>query len=101
VFARVTSFAVKPGALTPLIAVAREQIIPRSREQAGFMRAVFLTRSRINKAVYTSYWRTEYDALKAEEGGLLEAEMSLFEPHAAGPAIVEGYEVSVFTDAAE
>jgi hypothetical protein len=99
VYARVTSFSVKPGALTQLIAVAREQVVPRSLEQPGFVRAVFLTRSRINKAMFTSYWRTEHDAMKAEEAGLLEAEMSLFEPYAAGPAIVEGYEVSVLTDA--
>jgi hypothetical protein len=92
-------FPVKPGVLTPLIAVTREQIVPRSHEQPGFVRAVLLTRSRINKAVYTSYWRTENDAMKAEHAGLLDEEMALFEPFAAGPAIVEGYEVSVQADA--
>jgi hypothetical protein len=100
VFARVTMFAVKPGVLTPLIAAAREQVVPLSRGESGFLRAQLLTRSRINKVIYTSFWRTEFDAVQAEKRGLLDEEMKLFEPFAAGPAVVEGYEVSMGADGA-
>jgi hypothetical protein len=98
-FARVTMFSVKPACWPALIAVGRDQVIPASQAHEGFVRAELLTRSRINKLVYTSFWRTEYDALEAEKQGQLDAEMALFEPFAAGPAIVEGYEVSALFDA--
>lgn len=97
-FARVTMFAVKPAAWPHLIAAAREQAVPASEAHAGFLRAELLTRSRINKAIYTSFWRTEFDAMEAEKEGLLDEEMAHFEPFAAGPAIVEGYEVSVLAE---
>ena len=61
-------------------------------------RAELLTRSRINKIVYTSFWRTEFDAMNAERQGLLEEEMARLEPFAAGPGIVEGFEVSMLAD---
>jgi hypothetical protein len=98
-FARITTFGVREGVLTPLIATVREQVVPRSRRHDGFLRAELLTRSRINKIVYTSFWRTEFDAMQAEKEGLLDEEMALLEPFAAGPAIVEGYEVSMLADA--
>lgn len=98
-FARVTIFAVKPAAWPGLIAVARERAIPASRAHEGFLRAELLTRSRLNKAIYTSFWRSEFDSMEAEKQGLLDAEMALFEPFAAGPATVEGYEVSALYDA--
>jgi hypothetical protein len=98
VYARVTMFAVKPAVLPRLIAVARDRVVPRSQREPGFLRAELLTRSRINKVVYTSFWKTEFEAQQAERAGLLDEEMALFEPFAAGPAIVEGYEVSLLAD---
>jgi hypothetical protein len=98
VFARVTLFAVKPAAWSSLIAAAREKVMPASQACEGFLRAELLTRSRINQAMYTSFWRTEFDAMEAEKAGLLDEEMGHFEPFAAGPAIVEGYEVSASVD---
>lgn len=97
-FARVTIFAVKPAAWPGLIAAGRDRAMPASRAHQGFLRAELLTRSRINQAVYTSFWRTEFDAIEAEKQGLLDEEMALFEPFAAGPGIVEGYEVSALVD---
>ncbi|MGH3004741.1 MAG: hypothetical protein ACRDOS_02345 [Gaiellaceae bacterium] len=97
-FARVTTFAVKPAAWPHLIAVARDEVVPASQARPGFLRAELLTRSRISKAIYTSFWHTEFDAIEAERGGHLDDEMARFEPYAAGPAIVEGYEVSVLAE---
>jgi hypothetical protein len=97
-FARVTTFAVREGVLTPLIATVREEIVPASQRHEGFLRAELLTRSRINKIVYTSFWRTEFDAMNAEKQGLLDEEMARLEPFAAGPGIVEGFEVSMLAD---
>jgi hypothetical protein len=98
VYARVTIFAVKPAVLPRLIALTRQRIVPRAQREPGFLRAELLTRSRINKVVYTSFWKTEFEAEQAKLAGLLDEEMALFEPFAAGPAIVEGYEVSVLAD---
>jgi hypothetical protein len=98
VFARVTVFAVKPAVWPGLIAAARDRAMAASQSHEGFLRAELLTRSRLNKAIYTSFWRTEYDAMQAEEQGLLDDEMALFEPYAAGPGVVEGYEVSALVD---
>ena len=84
-----------------LVAAGRDGVIAASREHHGFLRGELLTRSRINKVVYTSFWATEFDAMEAEKQGLLDAEMALFEPFAAGPAIVEGYEVSALYDATD
>ena len=97
-FARVTIFAVKPAAWPGLIAVARDRAMPASQGHQGFLRAELLTRSRLNQAIYTSFWHTEFDAMEAEKQGLLDEEMALFEPYASGPGIVEGYEVSALVD---
>jgi len=98
-FVRLTVFPVRPATFTSMIATVRDDIVPFSATHAGFLGAQLLTRTRIDKAVLQTTWRTEYDALQADENGLLEREMRLLEPFASGPAVVEGFEVSVLVDA--
>ncbi|GMQ85649.1 MAG: hypothetical protein BMS9Abin07_1216 [Acidimicrobiia bacterium] len=99
-FVRLTVFPVRPATFTSMIATVRNDIVPLNATHAGFLGAQLLTRTRIDKAVLQTTWRTEYDALQADEDGLLDREMSFLEPYASGPAVVEGFEVSVLFDAA-
>lgn len=93
-YARVTMFSTKPATLTPLIATVRDTVLSRVKDYEGFVHAQFVTRSRINKAILTTFWRTEYDAMQAEKDGELDWEMEQIEPYVVGPAVIEGYEVS-------
>lgn len=94
-FARVTMFPVLPATFTPLIDAVRHQVLANSMQHPGFMRGELLTRSRIDKAIWISFWNTENDSKTAEVEGLLDQEMRILEPFVSGPAIVEGYEVSI------
>lgn len=96
--AQVTMFSVKPATLTRLIETVKGQVVPDLHEQPGCLRVEFLTRSRINKALLVSFWMTEFDAMEAEKQGVLDQQMSLLEPFVTGPAIVEGYEVSIIEE---
>jgi len=99
-FARLTIIPVQPATFTSLISTVREELLRKSESHPGFLGAQLLTRTRIDKAVLQTFWRTEYDADTADEKGLLSEEIRLLEPFAAGPVVVEGFEVSVLAEAA-
>lgn len=96
-YVRVTTVPVQAARFSPLISTVREKILPLAARHDGFLGGQLLTRTRINKALWQTTWRTEFDAQQADKKGLLAQEMELLAPFASGTAYVEGFEVSVLS----
>lgn len=100
-FAQVTTFGIRSATITQIVRAFDQEVLPRAREQAGFLKADLLTRSRLNKGVAIFYWDRERDAMEFRKSGGLDDLLAPLGPYLLDEPVTEGYEpniVSPFPD---
>jgi heme-degrading monooxygenase HmoA len=98
-FARITMFQLRPGAIDDLIRRFQDSIAHATAQQPGFGSLTLLTDPRTNRAVSIGLWETEADLLADERKD--DRQEQLAQDLLADLPIREIYEVSVQVELTE
>jgi heme-degrading monooxygenase HmoA len=94
-FARMTTFQIKPEFLQDAIGLFRRNVIPSARKQKGFRGACLLMDRPAGKGISVTFWRTEKDAQANEENRYYQEQLVKFLTFFAAPPIREGFAVEI------
>ena len=94
VHARMTTIRTQPGKLAEAIAIARDSIAPRAKEQQGFKSLLALTDAESGEIVFISLWETEEDLAAGEDSGYYEEQLGKLSSVLAGQAVRESFEAT-------
>jgi heme-degrading monooxygenase HmoA len=98
-FARITTFRLKPGAADDLIRVFQDALAPDSAEQPGFGGMTLLIDQQSSKALSLGLWATEADLFNGE--GSDQEQLANIATLLAGPPERAVYEVCVQVELTE
>ncbi len=93
--ARVTRMQAKPGRVDDIVRISRESVVPRVREQKGFMGVVQLVDRETDRAISITLWETLTDLDAVEQGGVYTWAISTVAQAFAEPYEREVWEVSI------
>jgi heme-degrading monooxygenase HmoA len=94
-FARITTFRLKPGALDDLIRAFQDSLALAAAEQPGFGGITLLTDVQSNRALTIGLWASEADLLASERSSADQEQLAKVNDLLVGLPIREVYEVSV------
>jgi heme-degrading monooxygenase HmoA len=94
-FARITTFRMKPGAMDDLIRAFQDWLALAVAEQPGFSGITLLTDPQTGTAVMIGLWAIEADLLAVERCAAEQEQLAQLDLLIAGPPVCEVYEVSV------
>jgi heme-degrading monooxygenase HmoA len=94
-FARITTFRLKPGAMDDLIRAFQDWLALTAAEQPGFSGITLLTDARTGKAITIGLWATEADLLAGQRSGGEQEQFAKLDILLAELPAHEIYEVSV------
>jgi len=94
-YARVSITQVQPGKTDEGIRIHRESVVPACKQQKGFKGLYVLGDRKTGKGLTISLWETEADMTAGEASGFYQQQVAKFKDILTGPAVREGYEVSI------
>ena len=92
-YARITTFELKPGMVDEGIKMARDSILPAAREQPGFKGLWNMADRSNNKAIAITLWETEADLIACETCGYYQEQLDKGASLLVGTTGREIYEV--------
>jgi hypothetical protein len=96
-FASITMFRLKPGAIDDLIRIFQDTVAPGAVQQPGFGGICLLTDPQTGTALAIGLWQTMSDPLADEHGGC-EQQIAGISNLLNAPPIRQVYEVSVHAE---
>ena len=94
-FARVSTAQTTPDSWDESLAIWREQVLPRLRQQQGFKGIVVFGDRKTNKAGSVTLWETEADAEASRNSGQMRDALASLAPVLAGQPTMEHHEVAI------
>lgn len=91
--ARVATLQVQPDKMDALSSVFQDDVVPATRQVAGFKSLTLLADRKTNKAMMISVWESEAALKASEASGFFQAQMQKFSAFLSGPPVREAFEV--------